>query len=39
MHILTGVSQKLPNISSFGQSASGELYLSSLNGRLYKLVP
>jgi len=39
VHILAGVSQKLPNISSFGQSAKGELYVSSLNGRLYKLVP
>ena len=39
VHILTGVSQKLPSISSFGQSASGELFVSSLNGSLYKLVP
>ena len=38
-HILTGVSQKLPNVSSFGRNARGELFLSSLNGRIYKLVP
>ena len=39
-HILTGISQKLTLISSFGQDASGELYLSSLsNGNIYKLVP
>jgi glucose/arabinose dehydrogenase len=38
-HILTGASQKLPNVSSFGQNATGELYLSSLNGKVYKLVP
>jgi glucose/arabinose dehydrogenase len=39
VHILAGVSQKLPTISSFGQNAKGELFVSSLNGRLYKLVP
>ncbi len=39
VHILTGVSQKLPSISSFGQNAAGELYLTSLNGRVYKIVP
>ena len=38
-HILAGVSQRLPNVSSFGQNAKGELFISSLNGRLYKLVP
>ena len=38
-HILTGISQKLPNVSSFGQNAQGELFLSSLNGKVYKLVP
>jgi glucose/arabinose dehydrogenase len=38
-HILTGISQKLPNVSSFGQNAKGELFLSSLNGKIYKLVP
>ena len=39
VHILTGISQKLPNVSSFGQNAVGELYLTSLNGRVYKIVP
>ncbi len=39
VHILTGVSQKLPSISSFGQNAVGELFITSLNGRLYKIVP
>jgi len=39
VHILTGISQKLPSISSFGQNALGELYLTSLNGRVYKIVP
>ena len=38
-HILTGISQKLPNVSSFGQNAKGELFLSSLDGKIYKLVP
>jgi glucose/arabinose dehydrogenase len=38
-HILSGVSQRLANITSFGQNASGELYLSSQNGSVYKLVP
>lgn len=38
-HILTGISQKLPNLSSFGQNAKGELFLSSLNGKVYKIVP
>jgi glucose/arabinose dehydrogenase len=37
--ILTGISQKLTNVTSFGQGAGGELYLSSLNGNVYKLVP
>ena len=38
-HILTGISRKLTNITSFGQDASGELYLSSLNGgKVYLLV-
>ena len=39
VHILADLSQKLPNISSFGRNAAGELYLTSLNGRLYKIVP
>jgi glucose/arabinose dehydrogenase len=38
-HILTGISQKVTRVTSFGQDASGELYLMSLNGTLYKLVP
>ncbi len=37
--ILTGVSRKVTNLTSFGQDASGELYLSSQNGNVYKLVP
>jgi glucose/arabinose dehydrogenase len=37
-HILTGISQKLTNVTSFGQDAGGELYLSSLNGgKVYRL--
>jgi len=38
-HILTGISQKLTNITSFGQGANGALYLSSLNGKVYRIVP
>ena len=37
--ILAGVSRKVTNLTSFGQDASGELYLSSQNGNVYKLVP
>ena len=37
--ILTGISQKLSSVTSFGQGASGELYLSSQGGGVYKLVP
>jgi glucose/arabinose dehydrogenase len=33
------VSQRVTNISSFGRDASGELYLISLSGSIYKLVP
>jgi glucose/arabinose dehydrogenase len=33
------VSQKVTQISSFGRDASGELYLVSLTGSIYKLVP
>ncbi|MGD0997449.1 MAG: PQQ-dependent sugar dehydrogenase [Thermoleophilia bacterium] len=38
-HVLTGVSQKVTNLTSFGQDASGALYLSSQNGSVYELVP
>ena len=38
-HVLTGLSQKLTDVTSFGQDANGELYLSSLNGNVYKIVP
>jgi glucose/arabinose dehydrogenase len=38
-HILTGISQKLPTVSSFGQNSKGELFLSSLDGKIYKIVP
>ena len=37
--ILTGVSQKLSQITSFGQNAHGELYVMTVAGGLYKLVP
>jgi hypothetical protein len=37
-HILTGISQKVTQVTSFGQDASGELYLTSLNGTVYELV-
>ncbi len=33
------ISQKVTQISSFGRDASGELYLVSLSGSVYKLVP
>jgi glucose/arabinose dehydrogenase len=38
-HILTGISQKLPSVSSFGQNSKGELFISSLDGKIYKIVP
>ncbi len=37
--ILTGISQKITQVTSFGQDASGELYLMDLTGSLYKIVP
>jgi glucose/arabinose dehydrogenase len=37
--ILTGISQKVARVTSFGQDATGELYLTSLNGTVYKIVP
>jgi len=30
---------RIPELSSFGEDASGELYATSLGGRVYKLVP
>ncbi len=36
--ILSGISQKLTSITSFGQDASGELYLTTLGGGVYKIV-
>ncbi len=36
---LAAASGRVTNITSFGQDASGELYLTSLSGRVYKLVP
>ncbi|HMK91644.1 MAG TPA: PQQ-dependent sugar dehydrogenase, partial [Thermoleophilia bacterium] len=36
-HILTGISQKVSRLSSFGQGASGELYLTSLGGTVYRI--
>ena len=36
--ILTGVSRKVSRLSSFGQGANGELYLTSLSGAVYRIV-
>jgi hypothetical protein len=33
------ISFKVPQIDSFGQGRSGGLYVISLNGSVYKLVP
>jgi hypothetical protein len=29
----------IPQLSSFGYDATGEIYVTSLNGRVYKIVP
>jgi hypothetical protein len=32
------MSQRLPNLSSFGEDARSELYAVTLDGRMYRLV-
>jgi len=36
---LPGVDGQIARISSFGQDAAGELYVVSLNGAVYRIVP
>ena len=36
---LAAVSGQVTTVTSLGEDASGELHLSSLGGRIYKLVP
>jgi glucose/arabinose dehydrogenase len=38
-HRLSGADGQVSQISSFGQDASGELYIASLTGSVYKIVP
>ncbi len=37
--MLTNMSFKVTSISSFGQGSDGGLYVISLNGSIYKIVP
>ncbi len=38
-HVVAGLDGKVPQVSSFGQDARGELYLVSLAGSIFKIVP
>jgi len=37
--VVAGLDERVPQVSSFGQDARGELYITSLAGSVFKIVP